>query len=511
MVDPIQDIEDRINLFLKNDDIDSACNLLTSFVLTVICDQRSVGRVFGSHDLDRMCRMIWEKFDSLQPSFAVSTRKNTSLSVYVATELYIAGGHTAVIEDLIKFQPERQHIILLTDLYNRGERREVIDRFSTYGIDVRHAPNGAYTVKATFIKSQIIDLSPSEVFIFGHNQDPIPLLVAYMDRGFDVYYYHHGDHTCTLGLYLPNVTHIDPHPFGYFNCKESLGVQRVCYLPLSVTDVPTFTDRKFLQSGSIITCSSGRLEKFIGTYSFSYFDEIPQILRLTRGKHIHIGPVTEDLLKLVRKRLAERGIDEKNFVYIPWVRSVAQAMIEFQVDVYISSFPLGGGKTSVEVMSSGTPILNHQHYKTSLFSGAGIIYPEAMVWRNLSDLYECLESISEPLLIQQSQLAREHYLRYNTPNVFKDSLHQIREGELLPPPDKLCPQDYCYDALRAYLDEVKISESYIAQKVQSLQEELTVTKSRLEYTKSTIEVLAKRIAELQLDTDNAEIDLSYFE
>ncbi|MFN3926851.1 MAG: hypothetical protein ACK4QL_05925 [Pseudanabaenaceae cyanobacterium] len=488
MIDMLCELQSQINKHLADSDINSACHTLSKFVENIVLDQRATGRVFGALELDHLCQSIWNKFNSLY-SFGLNQGSvQENLSVYLATELYTTGGHTAVIEDLIKFQPDREHVILLTDCFNHGNKQDVLERFNPYSVHLIHAPVGDYLQKAVFIKDQLSSFRPSEVFLFNHYHDPVSMCVAYGHRTYRLYYYHHCDHNCALGLYLDDVVHIDPHPFGYFNC-QNLNLKNVTYLPLTVTAPPEVSKRKFLQHGYLITCSSGNLGKFTYPYAFSYLDEIPKILRVTHGKHIHIGHLTDELLSKIYTSLSSNSINSDKFVYIPWVKSLAQAMIDNAVDLYISSFPIGGGKATVEVMASGTPIINHLSYKTALFSGGGIVYPEALTWRYPENLYHCLESVTVEILQEQSELARYHYLKYNSPEVFIQTLMNLRQGNLVSAPMDLCNDYIIRDDLRVFLDELQIS----LQQLQPFLYQLEVTKKELERSSQQILELKKEL------------------
>ena len=110
-------------------------------------------------------------------------------------------------------------------------------------------------------------------------------------------------------------------------------------------------------------------------------------------------------------------------------------MHDHRVDAYIVSFPIGGGRTSVEVMGSGTPIIVHQNYHSSFFGGAEIIYSEAFSWRYPEELYSCLISLDQETLIKQSSLSRRHYENYHTHQIFLECLEGIKlEKETVFPP-----------------------------------------------------------------------------
>ena len=43
----------------------------------------------------------------------------------------------------------------------------------------------------------------------------------------------------------------------------------------------------------------------------------------------------------------------ERFIYMPWVPSVWKTLHDCRVDLYIASFPYGGGLTLIEAMGAG--------------------------------------------------------------------------------------------------------------------------------------------------------------
>jgi hypothetical protein len=143
-------------------------------------------------------------------------------------------------------------------------------------------------------------------------------------------------------------------------------------------------------------------------------------------------------------------------------------MHDQRIDVYISSFPYGGGRASVEVMGSGTPIIGHQNYHSSVLSCTDIIYPEAFFWRNPEELYEYLGLLNEEKLIEHSAFSRMHYEKYHTPQVFIKCLDSLQSENNIIYPSPL--KEYFRDELQVFLDDMSISKLELERSQSQLQQ-----------------------------------------
>ena len=133
------------------------------------------------------------------------------------------------------------------------------------------------------------------------------------------------------------------------------------------------------------------------------------ILEETRGRHVHIGPLPEDLSNQVRVSLEAAGIDRAAFHHVEQVESLWQAMKDWEVDLYVSSFPVPGARASVEIMGSGTPVIWHVRSEASRYEDTHMSYPGAVCWQDLPELRRSLRQANGPWLASQSRAARDRY------------------------------------------------------------------------------------------------------
>lgn len=485
MTDYLQNIETLVGEKIIQGELDAALNLIIRFVESIVADPRAIAKVFGSKILDDLCQEIGAKTLSDQSCYVneKSEIENKSI-IYIATELYITGGHTAVLEDFVRFQPNKKHLLLITGTIGGGESEVIRNRFSHLSIDIYWAPTGTYLDKLCWLQQQLIVKRPDQVFLFNHHQDAVAIAAVQPNLVSQLIFYHHCDHQICLGLYLPHALHIDLHSFGYYNCRNNLGIKNNVYIPLIANDLNTRPHNIiFLADGKLRTCSSGSGYKFEQHYSYTYVEEVPKILAITGGYHIHIGYLSQHSLDTIESGLEKSGIEKDKFVHIPWVKSIWKAMHDQRIDVYISSFPIGGAKASVEVMGSGTPIIGHKNYHSSLLSCTEIIYPEAFFWSTLEELYSCLRSLTQEILLEQSAFSRKHYDLNHTSKVFLECLEGLRLGK-----EKICPpqlKKYCRDELRVFLDDITPSKLELERTQSQLyQTQLELERNQIELERS---------------------------
>lgn len=368
--------------------------------------------------LDQLCLRIGSAFATAQNHAPVAGDPAGPV-VYLATALHEFGGHSRVVLDYIRRQPHRRHVIMLTGVNIRlhpEALRPMLDRYlSNIDYSLLLAPTGRFDGVMRWLFEQLSALRPSAVFLFQHPYDAVALTPIPLLQHSEVYFNHHVDTSFCLGASLKLTGHIDQTPVIYNTlCRNTPGLNPV-FVPLTVPDPGARDPATFGTRGPLRTAVCGSYNKFMDQdYAFRYADVLPLLLGYTGGEHIHIGTLPNDYLATISANMQRRGIAPERFRYIPHVVSLGRALDEFAVDLYLTSFPLGGGKAVIEAMASGTPILYHQNYK-SLYANAvaDMVYPEAPIWHDLDSLATALQAATPDMLQQQSRLSRAYFAAHH--------------------------------------------------------------------------------------------------
>lgn len=418
----------RAESALDHGRIKIALRLVHDFVERIITEPICAAQVFASRDLDQLClRIGLQNLAGLaapndRPSQVCNERKTV---VYLVSRLQRSGGHSRLVQDFIHAQPGKNHLLLSTEVGGPSDKDHFFKLFAA-SANVRFvpAPNGDLATKLSWLQSTLLAIQPEHVYLFNHHQDSVAVAALVPEIELKGSFCHHGDHHLCLGVHLNHLTHIDLHPMGYHYCHDELGLYNF-YLPLTIEDrqyVPLQTD--FNVGGPLTTATAARSNKVEVPYYVSYLDTIPFVLKITGGRHIHIGRLTPWALHRIYSQMRKQGVQKNRFVYIEWTPSVWKALQEHKVDVYIASFPYGAGLTLIEAMGAGVPVIMHEHMYSRVLSCLELAYPEAFRWAYPEDLLAHLSNLQPEDIAHERILSRKQYELFHRPEILQAYLRQ---------------------------------------------------------------------------------------
>lgn len=393
MMDWVRLLEKRIDDALAAGDYDRALSILQSTTEDAFYVSREKRLLnFGDPVLDRLCQRIGDQFVSESENLAFSDHDSSgNTDIYVASEVYAHGGHTPLIGDLVA-AAKRPSVLLITNPFNRKFDLENLKH--RIGIEsdrvlVSNAESPA--MRLCWLIENIKRRAPGRVFLLNHPQDSVAVAAIHPRVANRFYFVHIVDRNPGLGTFHSGATHIDLSPFCFHTCRQRLGIAASVYLPLVAPDLgvrPPYLDL----GHRLTTASSGSENKFPTNYRYSYPSVLGTLLAATGGRHVHIGKLPKDYLADIASALASKAVPADRFVYIPHVTSLWSAMLEYGVDLYMGSFPIGGARASVEVMGSGTPAVWHVEKVSTRFHDTHMKYPEAAVWFTPDELVQVARS-----------------------------------------------------------------------------------------------------------------------
>lgn len=418
--------------------INFALRIIHDFVERIVTEPLCTSQVFASRDLDQLCLRIGrQNLSSLGVGQEETWPLRTSRSriVYVVSRLQRSGGHSRLVQDFIRAQPDKDHLILSTGVGGPSDE----DYFSKVYADVDSvrfmtAPYKDLQSRLTWMQSMLACSQPEHIYLLNHHQDSVAVAALVPELGLKGSFLHHGDHHLCLGVHLDHLTHVDLHPMGYHYCRDELGVDNR-YLPLTFEDkhfVPVQTE--FASGGCLTTATAARSNKIEIPYYASYLDIILRVLKVTGGRHIHIGKLTPWGLRRMRAQMRKNGVPEDRLIYIEWTPSVWKSLQEHEVDVYIASFPYGAGLTLIEALGAGVPVIMHQHVYSRVLSGLELAYPEAFRWADPEDLFSHLASLEPERLEHEKWLSRQRYEVFHRPEILQAYLRDPDSIQLPIPP-----------------------------------------------------------------------------
>lgn len=433
-------------------DLSTALDMIADFVDQIISRESSAARVFSSKQIDQLCMALGRSFPFEKPQAV-----DDNCTVFLVTGLHTTGGHSRVVRDLIAADAAQRCTILISGF--RIKSSKVRQLLQGMNVNIEMAPKGDAASRLRWLQQRLFELRPGRTYILQHHHDPLCAAAAQPELTGRLFYYHNCDHLLALGVHLPHATHVDFNAKGYYHCRDVEGVANNVIWPLVADVRVTRLDRPFLVRGHLTTCTCGGFEKFDLShltqripYALDYPKTLSLILKTTGGTHIHIGELHSETINAIAKELTAAGVDQNRLIMIPYVPDLATALVENDVDIYMGSFPRGGGRATVEAMGASVPLIIYSNYRSIFFTDAGEAYPGANIWRTEDELLAHLQAMSSPRQLHDHSIAsRAFFESRHTPAALSASVAATVRGMDIPAPGRPV---YVADALQSFLDEI---------------------------------------------------------
>lgn len=399
---------------LRQDDAESALQAISKAVNEYQNHPQCDGILCDLPKLDALCQEIGTHLLKKRPVVPVPPPQ--PIDLYIASELYAIGGHTALIGDYVQNSPQREARLFLTNHRNRQAtlKDPIRHRTGLPEAAVEIATDPSWVGKFYTLNEYLLILNPSRVFILTHPEDPLVICQPPPASQAEWYFIHHADHSPALGLHLPNVRHVDVTPRAHQCCRQILGLGGNIYLPLQCKESsPPPTPRPPTSLLTIASC--GSTGKFNLEGPAALHEIITHLLRHTAHRYIHFGPLPEAYLQSWRGQLISKSIDPFRFLHIPSVESLWEALQSYQIDLYLNSFPHPGARASIEAMGAGIPLLTMDQPDQS----HSLLYPTAEKWRTPGDLLRLIEDATPTWLKDQSHAARQHFQTHHSTDIIR--------------------------------------------------------------------------------------------
>jgi hypothetical protein len=449
----------------REGNVSAALQMIVDLVRHIRVRERSLGRVFSSKQLDELCLELGRTMEISTPSAF-----DAEQSVFLVTAVYKTGGHTRVLKDLIETDPGTKKVVLITNVTEgidaskpHIEEKDVQEILTDNMAEYRIAPAASLSHRLRWLQTQLSALRPARTYILQHPFDAVAVAGCQPGLSGKFFYLHNCDHMLGLGVHNPCTVHIDFNAKSFYNCRDSEGTTNNVVWPLTSLNVFDRPAESFFFRDRLTTATCGGSQKFgrphlldVMPYRFPYEETVPVILGATNGLHIHIGALESDMEAGISAALSSAGIPSSRFMNIPFVPNLAKALRELKVDVYVASFPWGGGRASMEAMAAGLPIIVHSNYRSIFFTDENEVYPEAMSWRSPGELGSQLSSLNEADLRRHAASSFDFFVRHHRPACLADAMSRTLADQEVPVPPR---PHYSPDALQTFLDELAIAPS----------------------------------------------------
>lgn len=354
--DELREVLEKGESMLSQGDYEDALRVVFEACFALRSSQELAMNKVHLPSLDQLIARIGLSLTSDLDCQSQAPAEKQDLDIIVATEIYATGGHTRVIEDIVKYG-EGRFLLVLTDLfghYSSGRLNLVGCNVLCESASAVLLPNIGLAGKVRDLHRLLRDLAPRNVWLLAHHEDVVAYSACNSNLKSRAIYVHHCDANPTLGATIKSYDHVDILAPAFEMCRDS-NLIAPKFLPLFASP-PSHTNslKSYIQTS---TATSGRSNKFRFDGELAYPEIVARVIEATQKPHLHIGYLEPTHIECIETALNERGIEPSLFKYLGTVQSVSQALVDHQVDVYITSAPEGGGKALIEALSAKIALL----------------------------------------------------------------------------------------------------------------------------------------------------------
>ena len=418
--------EARVRKYLDLGCTDIAVDELIRCVGSFYSHPSLIGQSLYLKGFDELLDDISKKLP-LIPSWRIEESKN---DLFILSEYYAGGGHCLVAEQIIKLV-HRPVILIVDFFYNHSTGKNIDHKLISQrlpGVDYYFIEGTGFLEKVLNLKKMLFSLKPRTVAYLTHHPDPVPFLASdRLPAHVRKIFIHHADHRPALGCSLNGYIHVDLSETLRDMCEKHLQI-RTELIPLSVVDLGKKNfSRPTREKFNVV--SAGSNAKYAYQGECSLLSVVQDFMRETQCIFYQIGSLPEHVIKEIQNYLMNSEIDINRFQYLGPVDSLWRKLIEIDAHFYIGSFPLNGGRGSIEAQGCGYPTFFYrsQTLNSPLLQPNCLFADRENYWESTSQL---ISKINRTLgcFDASSTRARSFYLNSFTESKFSKQAKMIWSG-----------------------------------------------------------------------------------
>ena len=304
------------------------------------------GQVLHTPALDKLV----DRLGCQWAGYPADYRAHPGTHLIVATEFYAAGGHNQIARQL---QQATRAPVLCTDLHARYQNGDpAVVKLDEPTLVIKEI---GLRARVAALREWILALRPETIWILAHHHDGVVAAGLNSSLRCRKVFIHHADLNVSLGSARRDYLHLDLDflsvdtiaPF----CR-SVGkvAARVVPAPGSTGIEAALSSEQALQRLRQIGLRSRLRSITTGTPNkFRFEADFPLSLEYVLGRvfasgvverHLHIGMLPEATVQALQRSATAHGVD---FQHTAVSRDFVGDLLRQQADVYIGSFPTGGG------------------------------------------------------------------------------------------------------------------------------------------------------------------------
>lgn len=377
---------------------------------------------YFAQEYDQFCEAIGKLYlDKINFSWLKHDFRSEKVVILVSGIQNKSGGTLREIIELIDIhtQNNQEIVILSTEMVRTDEViLQDIPAFQYENVKFKRCTTAHYLsteVQIHSIIDELITLKPSRMYPFASHNDVVMACAIQTGLAKEIvldFCLDHGISFMSTSSAINNI--IVKLPYHYHMLSKIIHPRNITYIPFFIKDTPKKPSYVPLQDDSINTMTASARNYKVMDYKYPYETVIAQLLLETKGKHIHVGPLSPEQVQRILDKLTKYNVAHESFKHIPWSNSLTDTAQENKIDIYLQSFPVGAGRTTIEMLRAAIPVVNHKHYNSVMFNASDYCPDACPIWEKPSDLIAIIKQMDRQTLIQISKEMRQFYEENNT-------------------------------------------------------------------------------------------------
>jgi hypothetical protein len=401
------DAEKSIVDLVQKNQLEEAAEIIGQLAMFAAHNNDFVGQQIYLPTLDAACSEIGEALSASEKRSLEESNFFEKVPFVVVTELHETGGHSRIVEDLVKLYPKAQ--VITTGYFPKKVSQTGILSQGIQSIDSLQLPADSVMNNALRLK-RMLNARASMVFHLASHHDVVANIGLSMLEKIPVFFIHHSDHRPSLGCTIHRFIHVDIAKDIHETCSHFIGDSCVL-IPQGVYDHGQKSFEYPLQSP--VTATSGTPNKFVFTGPNSLPKIIASALTAGASRHFHVGPLANEHQAAIRAELKINQIDESRFTHKPVVASLWKFLLESPVNLFIGSAPLHGLRTSIEVQGAGIPFIPFKQISGGLLKDSAHYTEGLAYWSNVNELCLLITNTWHQHADQANKVRRHYESNFN--------------------------------------------------------------------------------------------------
>jgi len=396
-------------------------NIERAFYLAEWCARFLVENTCGIYRLDELENNLAERFSKRN-----MTPKNSKKEIHLASEIYNTGGHTRLLQELVRCSKKSCDVLLTREQINKPDAK-IIQIDNGEILVIKSETTYEIVFEIYYIASQY-----DVIFVHIHPDDIIcAVALNLIRRDFKdkkIVFINHSDHTFSVGLASASVVY-EISSYGW-----ALRQKRGCSEYSSFIGIPitSKTDEAKETNNNYLIMTAGSSYKFKPTKDLSLPIILEKILiAIPHATFLVVGPKFFNYWWWsLRLKFPKRVSIKSAIPYKDYVNQLSKST------VYLDSLPMTGGTAFTEALIQGKSVTS----VLGPISGYGMA--DLLRVTSVDALICSINSLfqNETTAIKQQEQIRLLAINFHATKSVRERLEQtISQGKMHPPPIGLKP------------------------------------------------------------------------